>query len=57
LFFLVKIFIIVFIGSTFIRVAVARFRITQIVKVYWGYASLMALLGLLLITIDLMGVV
>ena len=57
LFFLVKIFVIVFIGSTFIRVAVARFRITQIVKVYWGYASLMALLGLLLIAIDLIGVV
>ncbi len=57
LFFLVKIFIIVFIGSTFIRVAIARFRITQVVKVYWGYASFMALFGLLLIAIDLMGVV
>ena len=57
LFFLVKIFIVVFISSTFIRVAVARFRITQIVKVYWGYASLVALVGLLLIAIELMGVV
>ena len=57
LFFLVKIFIVVFIGSTFIRVAIARLRITQVVKVYWGYASLMALVGLLLIAIDLMGVV
>ncbi len=53
LFFLAKLFIVVFVGSTFVRVAIARFRITQIVKIYWGYASLAALFGLLLIAIDL----
>lgn len=52
LFYLVKLFAVVFAGSTFIRVAVARLRITQVVKAYWGYATLMALLGLMLIVID-----
>ena len=57
LFFLLKLFIVVFLSSTFIRVAVARFRITQVVKVYWSYTTVLALLGLLLVGTDiLMGV-
>jgi NADH-quinone oxidoreductase subunit H len=54
LFFLLKLFAVVFLSSTFIRVAVARFRITQVVKVYWGYTTLMALLGLLLVGADIL---
>jgi NADH-quinone oxidoreductase subunit H len=58
LLFLVKLFVVIFLSSTFIRVAVARFRITQVVKVYWGYATLLALLGLLLVGFDiLLGVI
>ena len=53
LFFLAKLFIVAFVASTFMRIAIARLRITQIVKVYWGYASLAALFGFLLIAIDL----
>jgi formate hydrogenlyase subunit 4 len=52
LFYLIKLFIIIFIGSIFTRVALARLRITQVVKVYWGYMTFMALCGLVLITID-----
>ncbi len=52
-FFLLKLFIVIFLSSTFIRVAVARFRITQVVKVYWGYTTMVALLGLLLIGVDI----
>ncbi len=54
LFFLLKLFVVVFLSSTFIRVAVARFRITQVVKVYWGYTTLVALLGLLLVGVDIL---
>jgi len=53
LFFLAKIFLVSFVASTFVRTAVARFRITQIVKFYWSYAALAAAFGLLLIAIDL----
>jgi len=53
LFFLVKLFGVIFAGSIFIRVAVARLRITQVVKAYLGYATLIALIGLLLISIDI----
>ncbi len=52
--FLAKLFVVVFLSSTFIRVAVARFRITQVVKVYWGYTTLAALLGLLLVGVDIL---
>ena len=52
LFYLIKLFIIIFIGSIFTRVALARLRITQVVKVYWGYMTFMALCGLVLITMD-----
>jgi len=32
---------------------VARLRVTQVVKAYWGYATLMALIGMLMIGLDL----
>ncbi|MBN2067231.1 MAG: NADH-quinone oxidoreductase subunit H [Candidatus Diapherotrites archaeon] len=52
LFFLLKLFIVVFIGRVLIRVAVPRLRITQVVKAYWGYATIAALCGLSLIALD-----
>ncbi|MFA4855447.1 MAG: complex I subunit 1 family protein [archaeon] len=57
IFFLVKVFAVMFFGSIFARVAVARLRITQIVKVYWAYAAIAALFGLVLVSIDLIGTV
>ena len=53
-FYLLKLFLVIFAGSTFIRVAVARFRITQIVKTYWGYSTIIALIGMALIWIDML---
>ena len=53
MFFMVKVFGVVFFGSTFIRIAVARPRINQVVKAYWGYATLAAFIGLLLIGLDI----
>lgn len=54
LFYLLKLFVVLFIGSMFVRVAIARLRINQVVKVYWGYATVIALLGLVLIGIDIL---
>ncbi|UCD03018.1 MAG: NADH-quinone oxidoreductase subunit H [Candidatus Aenigmatarchaeota archaeon] len=54
LFYLLKLFIVMFLSSTFIRVAVPRLRITQVVKAYWGYTTLVALIGLLLIGVDVL---
>ncbi|HDD46327.1 MAG TPA: NADH-quinone oxidoreductase subunit H [Candidatus Aenigmarchaeota archaeon] len=51
LFFLIKLFVIIFISSVFIRVIVPRLRITQVVSTYWFYTTLIALLGMLLIWI------
>ncbi len=52
LFYLLKLFIAIFLGRIFIRVAIPRLRITQVVKAYWGYANAAALAGLLLIAAD-----
>ncbi|MCX6798503.1 MAG: NADH-quinone oxidoreductase subunit H [Candidatus Diapherotrites archaeon] len=57
LFFLAKVFAVMFAGNTFMRIALARLRITQVVRVYWGYASAAALAGLLLIAAELVLVV
>lgn len=52
LFFLIKLFVVTFLGSTLIRVAVARLKINQVVSAYWFHAMSVALLGLILIWID-----
>ncbi|MDP2973754.1 MAG: NADH-quinone oxidoreductase subunit H [Candidatus Diapherotrites archaeon] len=52
LFFLLKLFVVVFVGRIFLRVAIPRLRITQVVKAFWGYATFAALLALMLIIID-----
>jgi formate hydrogenlyase subunit 4 len=52
LFFLVKIFLVMFVEVTFIRVAVARFKIDQVSFAYWIPLSIIGLLGLILIVLD-----
>lgn len=54
LFFLLKLEIVIFFCMTFIRVSVARFRVDQVVKVYWGYLTLASLIALILIALDVM---
>lgn len=54
LFFLCKLFVVIFAGSIFIRVAVARLRISQVVRVYWGYTTLIAIIGLVLMSADVL---
>ena len=52
LFFLIKLFLVIFIGSTLIKVASARLKINQVVSAYWFRAMLVSLFGLTLIWID-----
>lgn len=54
LFFLLKLEMVIFFCMTFIRVSVARFRVDQVVKVYWGYLTLASLIALILIALDVM---
>ena len=53
-FFFLKLFLIIFIGSTFVRVAASRFKISQVVYAYWIPAVLVSLFGLVLIGVDVM---
>lgn len=52
LFYLLKLEIVIFFSMTFIRVSVARLKVDQVVKVYWGYLALASLIALLLIVLD-----
>ncbi len=52
LFFLLKLFLIMFIEVTFIRVAFARLKIDQVSFAYWIPLSIIGLLGLTLIVLD-----
>jgi formate hydrogenlyase subunit 4 len=51
-FYLVKITIVLFISVSVVRVSMARFRITQIVSLYWGYFTLAGLIGLAFVVAD-----
>jgi formate hydrogenlyase subunit 4 len=51
-FFLVKVILVMFIVVTLVRVGMARFRINQVVTVYWVYLSAIGLAGILLLMID-----
>lgn len=53
LFFLLKIEIVIFFAMTFVRVSVARLRVNDVVRVYWGYLTLAALIALILVGIDI----
>lgn len=48
-FYLLKIFLLVFIGLTLIRTAASRFKISRLTRTYWGYMALLAAFGFLLI--------
>jgi len=52
LFFLVKVFLIMFMEVTFIRVAAARLKVDQVSYAYWVPLSVIGLLGLALIFLD-----
>lgn len=51
-FYLVKLFAVIFFSVSIIRVGMARFRITHVVSVYWGYLAGLGLIGLLFIVLD-----
>ncbi len=51
-FYLIKIFIVILISVTLIRVGIARLKIDQIVYTYWIPLTLMSLVGLILIMWD-----
>ncbi len=53
LFYLLKLEIVIFFAMTFIRVSVARFKVDQVVKMYWGYLTLAAIIALVLIGLDI----
>jgi len=58
LFYILLITLVTFISVSVIRVAMARFRINQVVSVYWIYLAIAGLGGLLLVMVDqIMGVV
>jgi formate hydrogenlyase subunit 4 len=52
LFFFVKLFLVMFMEVTFIRVAAARLKIDQVSYAYWVPLSIIGLLGLALIALD-----
>jgi formate hydrogenlyase subunit 4 len=52
LFFIVLITLVAFISVSVVRVSMARFRINQVVSVYWIYLAIAGLAGLLLVMAD-----
>ena len=52
LFFLVKMFLVMFVELTFVRVAFARLKIDQVSFAYWVPVAIIGLLGLALIVLD-----
>ncbi|MDN7025868.1 NADH-quinone oxidoreductase subunit H [Methanoculleus sp. FWC-SCC1] len=51
-FFLAKVLLVVFFSISLIRVSMARFRINQIVSIYWVWLGLAGFVGLALVMID-----
>ncbi|MCD4814023.1 NADH-quinone oxidoreductase subunit H [bacterium] len=51
-FFVLKIFVVMFFSITLMRASMARFRITQVVEVYWKFGGTLTILGLLLLMLD-----
>jgi formate hydrogenlyase subunit 4 len=52
IFYLVLVVLVSFISVSLIRVSMARFRINQVISVYWIYFSLIGIAGLLLVMAD-----
>jgi formate hydrogenlyase subunit 4 len=55
IFYIVKVLAVVFVSVSFIRVAMARFRINQVVTMYWVFIGGLGILGLLLLVLDSLG--
>ena len=51
-FFLFKLFVVLFFSVTLVRISVARFRITQVVDVYWKVLGALSIVGLILVMVD-----
>jgi formate hydrogenlyase subunit 4 len=51
-FFVVKVFLVMFVSVSLIRVGMTRFRINQVVSGYWMYLSAVGIVGLILIMLD-----
>ena len=51
-FFLFKLLVVMFFSVTLVRISVARFRITQVVDVYWKILGALSLVGLFLVMVD-----
>ncbi len=51
-FFWVKVFVVMLVSVTFIRTAIARFKIDQIAQVFWAPVLIVSLTGLLLVAVD-----
>ncbi len=56
LFFMLKVIIISIIAVTFLRTSLARLKIDQIVRIYWFHIFVAALIAMILIGLDTMGV-
>ena len=51
-FFLVKLLVVLFFSVTLIRISVARFRINQVVDIYWKILGALSIVGLILVMVD-----
>ncbi len=56
LFFILKVALITIFSVTFLRTALARFKIDQVVRIYWFYLMMAGLAGMTLIALDVWGV-
>jgi len=52
IFFVIKVILLSFVSVSLIRVAMARFRINQVVSLYWIYLAGFGILGLILVMLD-----
>jgi formate hydrogenlyase subunit 4 len=55
IFYMLKVLAVVFVSVSVIRVAMARFRINQVVTMYWLFIGGVGILGLLLLVLDTVG--
>jgi formate hydrogenlyase subunit 4 len=51
-FFVVKVLVVLLFSVSLIRTGMARFRITHVVSIYWGYLGLIGFIGLALVMAD-----
>lgn len=51
-FFLLKVIVVMFFSISLVRVVMARFRINTVVSLYWGWLTVIGLVGMFLIILD-----